>query len=50
MSREAVGFPCPECGSDGTHEITTFIEVDHFVLHCRTCEATWPVSVNEEAS
>jgi DNA-directed RNA polymerase subunit M/transcription elongation factor TFIIS len=40
----ALGFTCPECGSDGEHTLMAMWQEEDtmfFTLHCRSCEHTW---------
>lgn len=42
-------MPCPECGADREHDVTTVIEdregnLVGYTLHCRACEFVWEES------
>ena len=49
MDRTAVGFPCPECGSDREASILYMDNADGYLsLHCMSCEAIWHEAPSEE--
>jgi len=44
----AVGYPCPECGSQGPHYVMRMTKLGGMRLHCMQCEKTWQATEGRE--